>query len=432
VPPGHMVKISREGVRRTRFWSPVQRTEIRYKTDAEYEEHFRNVFRESVRCRLRAQSPVWAELSGGFDSSSIVVVADDLLKEGSTSTRVDTVSYVFDQSPMSNELSYLQGVEDQRGRAGYHILESECPILAPLAPDMAVGGPSYLLCFARRHRRLCGAMHEADARVLLCGHGGDNVMWSQPDVSYELADHLSAGRLLTLHRRTLAWSRALSRPYTSVFTNGALAPNLSPGLRRQLEQRAASRNLFGSRLLDRRPPTSLVEAWPSRLRPSRREQLRLLRIATSISAACYYRELGGIDVTYPFLDRRVVEFLLAIPFDQIVRPGMNRSLHRRAMAALLPDSVTRRRGKRAFDEAFYRGLVREAPAWRSILADPYVCRRGWVNRGDLHSEFELALRGGARQIYVLMKILALEMWLRQLHGQTFASHDRDERHTAVV
>jgi asparagine synthase (glutamine-hydrolysing) len=190
--------------------------------------------------------------------------------------------------------------------------------------------------------------------------------------------------------------------------------------------------LLSSCLLAIRPPTSLVETGHDHLRPSRREQLRLLGIAISISAACYYRELGAIDVVYPFLDRRVVEFLLAIPFDQIVRPGMNRSLHRRAMAALLPESVMRRKGKRALDEAFYRGLVREAQAWRSILADPYVCQRGWVSRAELHREFELALRGEARQIYMLMKILALEMWLRQLHGSAFASQGRDERHAAVV
>jgi asparagine synthase (glutamine-hydrolysing) len=329
---------------------------------------------------------------------------------------VDTVSYVFDQSPMSNELSYLTGVEDQRGRAGHHILESQSPILVPLDPDMPIGGPSYLLCFAKRHRLLCDAMRDAGAGVLLCGHGGDNVLWSQPDASYELADHLAAGRLWTLHRRTLAWSRALSQPYLRVLGKGALALNLRPSLRRRFGWAPPETDLLTPTLLGRRRVACSLEASGRGLSPSRREQVRLLGIATSISAACYYRELGAIEVTYPFLDRRLIEFLLAIPFDQIVRPGTNRSLHRRALGALLPESIRRRKGKRALDEVIYRGLAREQGAWHSAFTDPQVCQRGWVNRGNLQREFERALGGAAPQIYVLMKILALEMWLRQLWG----------------
>jgi len=420
VPPGALVRISSAGISTSRFWTPIPRTEIRYGSDAEYEEAFREVFREAVRCRLRADATVWSELSGGFDSSSIVVMADDLLRRGETETRVDTVSYVFDQSSLSNEVSYFSGVEEQRGRRGFHILESECPILAPLDPDLVVGGPSYLLAFAKRHARLCSAMKDAGARVLLCGHGGDNMLWSQPDAYHELADHLWARRLATLHRRTLTWSRALGRPYFDVLAKGALAPNLPAPVSRALGWTRPPGDLLAASIVHAQvPPHPNIAVGR---RPSTRQQIRLLDIAIAISSGCYYRELGGIELTYPYLDRRVVEYVLAIPFDQIVRPGTNRSLHRRAFRQLLPESVQRRRGKRGLNEAFYRGLSRGADWWRATLANPHVARRGWVNAHNLRRELEQAIRGRSDQLYVLMKVLALEMWLRRLDRRANARH----------
>src|SRR5208282_225074 len=49
---------------------------IRYRTDAEYEEHFRSALATAVQRHLRSDRPVLAELSGGMDSCSIVCMAD--------------------------------------------------------------------------------------------------------------------------------------------------------------------------------------------------------------------------------------------------------------------------------------------------------------------------------------------------------------------
>ena len=68
VPGGHFVRIRNGKAQTKRFWEFRRGSRIRYRTDAEYEEHFRHVFRQSVRRRLRCDSPVLAELSGGLDS----------------------------------------------------------------------------------------------------------------------------------------------------------------------------------------------------------------------------------------------------------------------------------------------------------------------------------------------------------------------------
>jgi len=122
VPPGQFVRVRDGSAVIDRFWRFSPTSRIRYKTDAEYEEHFRHVFRQSVQRRLRSDSPVLAELSGGLDSSSIVCMADDILaKEGAETSRLDTLSYYDKTEPSGDDWTYFQKVEAKRGRAGIHI-----------------------------------------------------------------------------------------------------------------------------------------------------------------------------------------------------------------------------------------------------------------------------------------------------------------------
>src|SRR5262249_14269629 len=82
LPPAHYLVADRRGVRVKRYYDLEPSREIRYRADDQYGEHFLEVFKEAVRCRLRAQTSVMAELSGGLDSSSVVVTARALQREG--------------------------------------------------------------------------------------------------------------------------------------------------------------------------------------------------------------------------------------------------------------------------------------------------------------------------------------------------------------
>src|SRR6185436_21089957 len=112
VPPGVALIVRDKCIEKREFWRPDTVREIRYRSDAEYEEHFRDLFREAVRCRLRADRPVWAELSGGLDSSSVVCMADQVIASGEADVaQLETVSYVYDNSPASDERRFIREVE---------------------------------------------------------------------------------------------------------------------------------------------------------------------------------------------------------------------------------------------------------------------------------------------------------------------------------
>src|SRR5882762_7531099 len=179
VPPSSSVLIRAGKHTISKYWDFDPDKKIRYRTDGEYEEHFRAVFAEAVRRRLRSDSPILAELSGGMDSSSIVCMADTITRRGDADTpRLDTMSYYDDSEPNWNERPYFTKVEEKRGRTGTHIDvgSTEKPRLevddARFSVTPGSGAPP--------HEQFKACITSQGNRVILSGIGGDEGMGGVP------------------------------------------------------------------------------------------------------------------------------------------------------------------------------------------------------------------------------------------------------------
>ena len=419
--PGNVAIVRGGQFHLQRYWSLDPQHEIHYKRDEDYEDHFRQLFREAVGCRLRADKTVWAELSGGLDSSSIVCMADDILGEGGAeAAELETVSYVYDESPTSDERKFIVCVEEKVGKRGHHLREEEYRALAPCDTEF-ITVPSFLHNFARRHLKLCALMREKGSRVLLTGQGGDHLLWSCVEDSPELADLLVQFKLFRLHRRLRSWAQARRRSYLDLLWKGAVLPGLPRRARatcsgnREMppwyDPEFAARMKFRERLLS--PP----DCFGYRL-PSRKAQSSMFLRAVSFVSAGFYRDWGCIEVAYPYLHRPLVEFLQAIPFDQLLRPGETRSLHRRALRSLLPEKIARRKGKRGPDEALYRALIREWPRLSKLFANASICARGYADPRSLQEALNRGRYGQERFSGLLMRTITLELWLRSLEERS--------------
>src|SRR6266851_81074 len=132
---------------------------------------------------------------------AIVCVADQLIEKGETQTRkLATVSQVFDESATSDERRFIRCIEEQRGKPGHHLREDDYRLLMPPTNQSKGRTLNSLLFASEYHRGMCEAMHKDQARVLLSGQGGDEMLSGNRDPSPELADLLFQGRLLDLNR----------------------------------------------------------------------------------------------------------------------------------------------------------------------------------------------------------------------------------------
>src|SRR5579863_2450824 len=187
VPAGHVVCVSSTGTKTSCFWTLPIRDEVRYGSEHRYEEHLRALFREAVSVRLQTKAPVLAELSGGLDSSSVVSMANHLMRSGDVpATSLTSVSYVWRNSV---DETFIREMESFCGIEGVHISTHEVPFIS----ERQVGYATPEILHPLR-RSVAFAAHRLGANVILTGQNGDLLMGNWFDDSLQVAGSLHGFR----------------------------------------------------------------------------------------------------------------------------------------------------------------------------------------------------------------------------------------------
>lgn len=415
VPPAHLVIVKGSEVRVRRFWGLNPDHEIRYKSDAEYEEHFRHLFREAVRCRLRVDGPVWSELSGGMDSSSIVCMADDIIKRGEAeASSLNTVSRVFDEAAKSDERRYIVPVEEKIGKTGLHLSEDKYRISAPCDPEYEPVIPSYVANIASYCKAVNTAMQESGSRVLFSGLGGGELLLGDGDPFPELADLLVRLKWLSLHRRVRAWSEALNKTYSDVLWKKVVVPLLPR--RFQIQRRRGSDSIlrfynrdFVKRMHLRERMFGPRDVFGFR-RPGGRYQSVLFQFLPRQISSGFWQEFFDVQFSYPGTHRPLIEFLVAIPVEQRGRPTEGKSILRRALRDVLPAELLYRKERRI---TIYSAAVAAAVRERARIREMFTNARSSAH-GYFDSEAILAACDDAKNQPnpFLISLMPFEYWMR--------------------
>ncbi|HXQ69530.1 MAG TPA: asparagine synthase-related protein, partial [Pyrinomonadaceae bacterium] len=426
VPPTHVLTVTESGcLTEKRYWQLEPGKEIRFSSDAEYEEAFRHHVRNAVLAPLRTDRPVMIELSGGLDSSTVACVASESIKNGeSKTTRFDTVSLVYDESPTSDERQFIDCVETHLGRIGIRVRDEDCRLLPHVDADIDIVSPNPVLCSLGYHGALRRLMRETGARVLLTGVGGDQVLGASYDPFPLLGDLLMLRKPVALHRELHLWSQTLYQPYVSLLWHKAIVPVLPRPLQSWFRQAYLDvpswfNQGFVARTKLREHKLPEPDPFGFKLPSDIDRSISYLSVVKSVSP-CYRRELTCLDSSHPFGHRPLLEFLQAIPFEQFLRPRENRSLMRRALRDLLPEKIARRKTKGNPAEGFARAIAREASVMRSLFSDSRVCAHGFMDSAPLLAAIHRAKHGLEQHAGALLLTISLEFWLRALEQRPVA------------
>jgi len=397
VPAATWIAIGEEGeLGRGTYWQPHLHTGGRLDPAA-----FRALFRRSVARRLVSDVPVGAALSGGLDSTTIVALMTDLLREevpdaASLRGRVKTFSAVFDGDPI-DERAYIEEAVRRTGAdttytnpSSQRFVEEMEDMVWYLDEPVVSTGPYAQWCVMRTARE--------QVTVALDGQGGDELLAGY--VPYQLV-------YLRQLRRERRYGRLLQEALRARDV-------LWPVVRRSLRERRGA--VPASDLL--RPDFVRAHELPKDTRPDDRLKERLLQDLTtySLPALLRYEDRNSmahsVESRVPYLDQELVDAILGLPEDEIIRDGWSRILLRESMRDLLPDKIRLRRWKVGFTTPESRWLFARRAVFESLFRSPLFQSRPYWQGERIAAAFRAAAQGRAPASLLFWRVINLELWLR--------------------
>lgn len=421
VPPSSFVLLRAGRHTVSQYWDFNPQKRIHYRTDTEYEEHFRNVFATAVQRKLRSDKPVLAELSGGRDSSSIVCMADTVIARGAAATsRLDTVSYYDDSEPNWNERPFFMKVEEKRGRTGCHINVSAQDPDKLSSPEPRGESPEGRFVQTPGYDgrtsppiRMC--LTSGGNRVVLSGIGGDEVMGGVPTPVPEFEDLIARAHFATLARQLKVWALEKRKPWFHLFWEAGrgFLPLALVGVPKDEQPVPWLRRSF---LNDHR---AALTGYPYRRKllgslPSFQENVGTFNALRRQLARAALPFEPPYEKRYPYLDRCLLEFLFAIPREQLVRPTQRRSLMRRALVGIVPDEILNRKTKAFVSRSPMIAISNDRAHFAAMTQNMVSSSLEIVDDKCLLETLQKVCRGEGVPMVALKRTLSLEAWLKGL------------------
>ncbi|MGA2606147.1 MAG: lasso peptide isopeptide bond-forming cyclase [Terriglobia bacterium] len=421
LPPGHSLTVSPEKTSLRCYWSLDPSRELQLPSDEAYAEALREIFAEAVRCRLRSAFPVGSQLSGGLDSSSVACMARTILLQ-SGKRRLHTFSAVFDEVPESDERQYINAALAQGGFEPHYVPADR---LNPLGDtdrvfwhlDEPFWAPSMFMFLA-----LFKAAQESGVRILLDGDDGDNAIGYGVGHITRLA---VAGRWIAAFREVAHLADHFGRSRWRIFKSYVILPFLPEAVlrfRQSLRERlgAPPAEVINSKFARRVGLLRNHQAWRLWMAAAKRgilDQWRNLTDGVGPYGCEMFNKAAAafsIELRYPFYDRRLLEFCLAVPASQKLHHGLIRMIMRRAMKGILPEAIRGRGGKTSLRPNFDRALLMFG---RETLVDVILKAPGdfgrYVDLADLRKAYHQFSSGQERcDSHVIWSAVVLEQWLR--------------------
>jgi asparagine synthase (glutamine-hydrolysing) len=239
-----------------------------------------------------------------------------------------------------------------------------------------------------------------------------------PTPAPELQDLLVRGQFRMLAHKLKVWALDKRRPWFYLFleaTRGFLPPAL---VRLPKHKRPAPwlNPAFVKR--NRRA----LQGYESRLKlfgplPTFQENVGTFEALQGQLGCAALPSEPPYEKRYPYLDRGLLEFMYAVPREQLVRPGQRRSLMRRALVGIVPDELLNRRRKAFVARSPMAGISKEWNSLAGVTQHMLSSSLRIVDPSAFSETLRKARQGQEVPIVILMRTLGIEFWLRHLGRQ---------------
>lgn len=433
LPPGHSLVVQHGKVCLHRYWQPDFPADIAPMDEDECAEQLLALLRDAVKLRLRADVPVSTYLSGGLDSTVVTALLRDTSAASLETFSVAFDDPEFDESAFQREAVAHLGTRHTEFRCSYEdiarvfpdvIRHTEKPLLRT-AP-----APMYLLA---------QQVHRAGGRVVMTGEGADEMLGgydifkeakirrfcaAYPDSKrrpllfkrlYPYLPQLQAQPPAYLQAFFRARPKDLGSPFFSHIPRWDSAKQLDMLLSEGVRAELSGYDVLAD--LEAQLP-SIYRRWEPMAQAQYLETLLLLPGYILSSQGDRVAMAHAVEMRFPFLDHRVVEFAAGIPA-RLKMKGLNEKyILKRATRQFVPPSI-RARTKQPYRAPDIKSFIHEhTPDYvRQIMSSERVERDGIFDARAVQSLMRKAEQGratGTRDNMAFVGVLSTGLMIEQM------------------
>ena len=353
------------------YWDLKHREDLTFKNEADYGTALRNLLEQAIADRMRTQYEIGAPLSGGLDSSTIACIAAAKLKPENRA--LHTVSSVLEpgstDSMFGDETEYIQEVLNQETniKAGFEYSNQHHFFLGIEKKFDQHFSPVNLWHAA--DAALFRKLKSAGVRRVLSGLLGDATV-SNSSI-HPLPYMLLKGQWIKFLKSVRLFKSKNELSNFFIFKRELLFPLLPFWVFKvwfRIKKSAYPWAIDSLPLqLGTEDKTRLINRielqYQKRgyfIHPDPYKNIWFLEqdlIKEEWDCTASHEEL---ELTYPLLDKRIIEFLYQIPLGVFYQNGLKRGLIRVAMVNSLPDKILHRQSKGHYSPGFQNGLKQES------------------------------------------------------------------------
>ena len=347
------------------YWEPKYKRNLNFKTVKQSAEGLREILERIIADHTRVIGSVGVPLSGGLDSSTIAcLTAKQLALRGK---RLKTVSSVLDpQFPEGNDINdekeYIQAVlEQEKNIDSNFIYNTDLEFLANLDEIFNLHYTTFNYMYYV-DEALYNQFRLQSVRRVLSGYFGD--MSTSNSTISPLPHLLFSGRFKTFFKLSRSIQKKSGKSLFNHIAQNILSPVMPMFFYKVRHHIMRNKIPWDIDIL----PLNLSEVERKKLQKRNTINYRNYLVEQFNISEHFWHPLyeifdedwdcgsshHQIEITYPLLDRRVIEFLLQIPVEHFYAEGLERGLIRKATEGVLPEKVRNRVNKHPYSPDFHQ------------------------------------------------------------------------------
>lgn len=353
VQPGEYIKFSLSKIERVFYWNPVEQIKIdKNKKDEDIKEEFQYTLKQAVQSGLRSEKETGILLSGGLDSTSVACFAAPLCKENhavlQTYTSIPRSDYVTQRNAyfITNEREQVEETCAYIGNMNPHFLSLEKDNPWDMSDEIlkVLEIPYKALQNCCFDLRVLQEASQNGCNVMLIGQYG-NVTISYGDFEIYFLSLLRHGHILRLNKqiKQLKIKRGASRKkvYKQVFRVALPKRKRKDDCHLFDEVYVKPEYLMKYSVQQRFHELGLDGARPTTQKVARKYIYARTALSQVGEIETKFSLATGVLMKDPTRDKRVISLCLTLPYEQLVKDGVDRRLVREYLKDRIPPHIQR-------------------------------------------------------------------------------------------